>query len=46
MLIARAVPRRQRRMTRELPRFSLERTFFWHGILMFNENGGHSLFPF
>jgi hypothetical protein len=31
-------------MARELPRFSLERTFFWHGILMFNENGGHTFF--
>jgi hypothetical protein len=33
-------------MARELPKFSLERTFFWHGILMFNENGGHSIFYF
>jgi hypothetical protein len=28
----------------QLQRFSLERTLFWHGILMLNENGGHTFF--
>lgn len=27
----------------QLQRFALEKNFFWHGVLMLNENGGHSM---
>ena len=28
----------------QLQRITLERNFFWHGILALNENGGHTFF--
>lgn len=28
----------------QLQRITLERTFFWHGVLSLNENGGHTFF--
>jgi hypothetical protein len=30
----------------QLQRISLDKNFFWDGILRLNENGGHSIFPF
>lgn len=28
----------------QLQRITLDKNFFWHGVLMFNENGGHTFF--